>query len=121
MKVKLTKMTHFLKGSLSMTEPELAQITDTQIRDYALEYNTSIPEDFEEDLNEAHKLNVEVVALTEEVYGTNSNQHKYVQRNWQKGQDIVQKHYNRYEKPSHLKYRVEDARLTHTVSKKYGV
>tara|TARA_R110000751_G_scaffold218782_1_gene321658 strand:- start:444 stop:815 length:372 start_codon:yes stop_codon:yes gene_type:complete len=108
MNVKLTKIDHFLSNSLDMTESELAQVSATDLNEYRVLYST-IPSDYESDREEARKIHNKVEQLTDELYGAYSNQSKYTIRNWHKGLDIVGSHYAKYEDPSRLECRVEDA------------
>jgi|15BtaG_2_1085339.scaffolds.fasta_scaffold03692_2 hypothetical protein len=114
MNVKLTKINHFLSKSLEMTEMELAQITDKDLSEYRVLYAT-IPSDFESDRDEARKLQVKAESIAEELYGSYSNQYKYIVRNWHKGLDIVGSHYGSLESPTNLECRVQDAKVAQEI------
>jgi len=112
MNVKLTKINHFLANAKDFTDMELAQVTDKDLAEFTL-LSATLPADLEADLEEAIKVQTVLVNSSEELYGTHSNQHKYALRNWSKGLDIVHSHYDKYEKPQSLRYRVETARNHH--------
>ena len=114
MNVKLTKINHFLSNSLGMEEIELAQVSTQDLAEYRALYAT-IPSDWDSDRDIARKIQVQMESLSEELYGSYSNQNKYIIRNWHKGLDIVGSHYAKYETPNKLEDRIEDAKLIATV------
>lgn len=47
--------------------------------------------------------------LSVEVYGAGSKQHKYLERNFRKGENLVDSHYSQYASPLELEHWIENS------------
>jgi|10_taG_2_1085330.scaffolds.fasta_scaffold03580_5 hypothetical protein len=113
-KYKLTEMKHWLRYSNNMEDLELCKITDTDLIEYTSEWQRIQP-DFEADVAIASQLQEKWVELSAEVYGNNSNQHKYSSRNWNQGKSKPHAHYGNYMSPDELRSRVQHAKVRRSI------
>ena len=77
--------------------------------EYEAEFTTTIKPDYEADFATVQATNETMTALAVKVYGTGSKQHKYLGRNFAKGESIVDLHYSVFPSIAELKYWVENS------------
>lgn len=108
--LKLTTPKSFLRFAKNMTVGELKNITDTDLLEYNSEFEAIIKADYEEDSAIVKTSNDKMSALALEVYGERSKQVKYLERNFRKGENIVDTHYSQFVSGSQLQKWVDSAK-----------
>ena len=96
--LKLTTPKSFLRFAKNMTVGELKNVTNLDLLSYKAEMQATICPDMDEDLGTVNATNMKMVALAVSVYGEGSKQHKYLTRNFSKGECLVDLHYNMFAK-----------------------
>ena len=107
---KLTVPNSFLRFAKNMTVGELKHVADKDLLDYRAEFESTIKPDYQEDMGVVSETNSTMMNLSVEVYGSGSKQHKYLQRNFAKGENLVDSHYSQYASPKELEYWVENSK-----------
>ena len=108
--LKLTEPKSFLRFAKNMTVGELKNITDKDLMAYQAEFDTTIKPDYEADFSTVTETNETMTELAVQIYGESSKQHKYLYRNFSKGESVVDLHYSVYPRPDELKYWVENSK-----------
>lgn len=109
-KYKLLEPKHFLRYGKEMTSLEFSEVTDKDLMEYTAEYHAHISDALDKDIAQVNADNNQMAELASLVYGSSSNQAKYVYRNFSKGETRVHKHYNQFPEPKWLDYQVTNAR-----------
>ena len=107
--LKLLKPKSFLRYAKNMTVAELKNVTDKDVMEYKTEWTSTISPAFEADKGELQGINSKIEQLSIQVYGEQSKQHKYLYRNFAKGESVVDTHYDQYPHPNEIKYWVENS------------
>lgn len=107
--LKLYTPKSFLKFATNMTVGELKNVTSQDLLEYSAEFKKDIEPSYTDDYSVVETTNQKMVALAEEIYGTNSKQRKYLIRNFRKGESVVDSHYSTFPSPETLKEWVENA------------
>ena len=107
--LKLTTPKSFLRFAKNMTVGELKNVTPKDLQDYDAEFLTTIKPDYKEDFATVEETNERKCVLVVEVYGDQSKQHKYLYRNFRKGESVVDNHYAQFPNPAHLEAWVENS------------
>jgi|TARA_R110000796_G_scaffold4472_7_gene17381 hypothetical protein len=92
--LKLTTPKSFLRFAKNMTVGELKNVTDQDLLQYKAEIESTLKADYEEDFGTVSESNQTMINLAVSVYGQESKQHKYLYRNFAKGESIVDTHYS---------------------------
>tara|TARA_Y100000004_G_scaffold196910_1_gene268711 strand:+ start:64 stop:453 length:390 start_codon:yes stop_codon:yes gene_type:complete len=108
--LKLTTPKSFLRFAKNMTIGELKLISAKDLLDYKAEFESSIKPDYTEDMGVVSESNNKMMNLAIEVYGSKSKQHKYLQRNFSKGENLVDSHYSQFAHPDELEQWIENAK-----------
>lgn len=108
--LKLTAPTSFLRFAKNMTVAELKNISNKDLMVYQSELETFLKLDYEADLHEIGESNQQLTALAEQVYGNTSKQVKYLGRNFQKGENVVDLHYKQYPNMRELTQWIENSK-----------
>lgn len=92
-----------------MTVGELKNVTKKDLLDYRAEFESSIKPAYEEDYGVVSVANDTMTELAVQVYGDYSKQHKYLGRNFAKGENIADSHYAMFPSPNELDAWVENS------------
>ena len=107
--LKLTTPKSFLRLAKNMTVGELKNVTDQDLQDYDAEFLATIKPDYEEDFGTVEETNNKMTVLAVDVYGSHSKQHKYLERNFRKGESVVDSHYSQFPSPDSIRTWVENS------------
>ena len=107
--LKLTEPKSFLRFAKNMTVGELKNVTTTDIMEYEAEFTTTIKPDYDADFATVTATNNTMTELAMQVYGAGSKQHKYLGRNFAKGESVVDLHYSVFPSVAELKFWVENS------------
>ena len=108
--LKLTVPNSFLRFAKNMTVGELKHVHKKDLLDYRAEFESTLKPDYEEDMGVVSENNNTMMNLAVEVYGAGSKQHKYLERNFRKGENLVDSHYCQYPSPMELEQWVENSK-----------
>ena len=108
--LKLTTPKSFLRFAKNMTVGELKNITDNDLLEYVSEFNTFIKPDYEADYGSVKETNDTMTDLAVQVYGHGSKQHKYLGRNFARGESVVDSHYSQFASPDELEHWVKNSK-----------
>lgn len=108
--LKLTIPKSFLRYAKNMTVAELKNVTDKDLMEYQTEWTGEMLPSYEADTGYLQTVNTEMETLAIKVYGADSKQHKYLYRNFAKGESVVDTHYHQYPNPEQLQYWVENSK-----------
>jgi hypothetical protein len=108
--LKLTTPKSFLRYAKNMTVGELKNVTDNDLLEYSAEFTSTIKVDYEEDYSCVQETNDKMFALAVEVYGSRSKQAKYLERNFRKGESVVDIHYCQFPSSDQLQTWVENSK-----------
>ena len=92
-----------------MTVGELKNVTKKDLLDYKADFESNVKPSYEEDYATVSVTNTTMQELCVEVYGSESKQHKYLYRNFSKGENIADLHYNMFPSPTELDVWVENS------------
>ena len=107
--LKLITPKSFLRFGKNMTVGELKNITKKDLLDYRAEFESNIKPAYEEDYGVVSTANDTMTELAVQVYGSYSKQHKYLGRNFTKGENLVDSHYSMFPSPNELDTWVENS------------
>jgi len=107
--LKLTVPKSFLRFAKNMTVGELKHVTKKDLLEYTAEFESTLKPDYEEDMGVVSENNNTMMNLSVEVYGAGSKQHKYLERNFRKGENLVDSHYSQYASPLELEHWIENS------------
>ena len=107
--LKLTVPKSFLRFAKNMTVGELKHVTKKDLLEYTAEFESTLKPDYEEDMGVVSENNNTMMNLSVEVYGSGSKQHKYLERNFRKGENLVDSHYSQYASPLELEHWIENS------------
>ena len=108
--LKLTEPKSFLRFAKNMTVGELKNVTTTDIMEYEAEFTTTIKPDYDADFATVTATNNTMTELAMQVYGAGSKQHKYLGRNFHKGENLVDAHYSQFPSVYELETWVENSK-----------
>tara|TARA_R100001594_G_C3922786_1_gene236151 strand:+ start:233 stop:622 length:390 start_codon:yes stop_codon:yes gene_type:complete len=108
--LKLTKPKSFLRFAKNMTIGELKHVSSKDLLQYKAEFESSLKPDYTEDMGVVSETNNTMINLAVEVYGVGSKQHKYLQRNFSRGENLVDTHYSQYASPNELEQWIENSK-----------
>jgi len=108
--LKLTTPNSFLRFAKNMTVGELKNITDNDLLEYASEFESTIRMDYESDFASVQETNDKMHSLAVQVYGATSKQAKYLERNFRKGESVVDVHYSQFPSAKELATWVENSK-----------
>jgi len=108
--LKLTTPKSFLRFAKNMTVGELKNVTPKDLQDYNAEFLTVIKLDYREDFATVKETNEKMTVFAIEIYGEQSKQHKYLHRNFNKGESVVDTHYAQFPSPTVLEGWVEHSK-----------
>ena len=92
-----------------MTVGELKNVSKNDLLQYKAEFEGTVKPTYEEDYAVVSTTNDTMTALAEQVYGSYSKQHKYLGRNFHKGENLVDAHYSQFPSIYELETWVENA------------
>jgi len=110
LKLKIPKS--FLRFAKNMTVGELKNVTPKDLLEYRAEFESIIKPAYEEDYGVVSTTNDTMTELAVQVYGGYSKQTKYLQRNFAKGENLVDSHYSMFPSPNQLDTWVENSQST---------
>ena len=108
--LKLTTPTSFLRFAKNMTVGELKNVTQQDLMEYKAEFETDIKPAYEEDFGVVSESNQKMINIAVTIYGSESKQHKYLYRNFAKGENLVDSHYCQYPSCGELETWVENSK-----------
>ena len=108
--LKLTTPKSFLRFAKNMTVGELKNVTDQDLLQYKAEIESTLKADYEEDFGTVSESNQTMINLAVAVYGLESKQHKYLYRNFAKGESIVDAHYSQFPSSQELETWIENSK-----------
>lgn len=108
--LKLTTPKSFLRYAKNMTVGELKNVTDSDLLEYSSEMESTIANDYKEDFSCVVEDNGKMYALAIKVYGAGSKQVKYLDRNFCKGENLVDTHYSQFPSASEVNRWVENSK-----------
>ena len=108
--LKLTTPKSFLRFAKNMTVGELKNVTDHDLLQYKAEIESTLKADYEEDFGTVSEANQTMINLAVAVYGQESKQHKYLYRNFAKGESIVDIHYSVFPSSNELEQWVRNSK-----------
>ena len=108
--LKLITPKSFLRFAKNMTVGELKNVTKKDLLDYKAEFEANIKPTYEEDHGVVSTTNDTMTELACQVYGAGSKQHKYLGRNFHKGENLVDAHYSQFPSVYELETWVENSK-----------
>ena len=108
--LKLITPKSYLRFAKNMTVGELKNVTKKDLLDYRADFEGNIKPAYEEDYGVLSTANSTMSELAVQVYGTYSKQTKYLERNFSKGENLVDTHYSMFPSPNELDTWVENSK-----------
>ena len=108
--LKLTTPKSFLRYAKNMTVGELKNVTPQDLLEYKAEFEGTIKADYESDFGVVSESNSKMQTLAISIYGAESKQHKYLYRNFAKGESVVDAHYAQYPSSTQLEQWIENSK-----------
>ena len=105
----LQEIDHLLKDFQLLPKEALAAISDEDLEEYEKEFEV-YREKTQEDRTLRDAVALEVRSKVTELFGSNSNQARYFERNLNNQQDTVSKHATKFTNPSTISEQVHEAR-----------
>ena len=115
-KIDLYTPEHYLLNFRDMTMEALAVVTDEDMNEYEEEHAIYLAKQ-KEATTTAYKVYRECETNFEEIFGRNSNEHKYLQRAFKTGKVLTDVHAREVPSPETIRSKVNDARGKVDVSK----
>ena len=112
---KLTKIESILTDFALLPEEALAGITDEDLATYEEEHD-KFSADLQDDFAVKQQLHTEVRQAIKQLFGSNSKQVKYFDRNMDGAEDILSSHAQRYVGPETISNHVLKAREKHSLA-----
>jgi hypothetical protein len=108
--LNLTTPKSFLRYAKNMTVGELKNVSDNDLLEYASEFESTIKSHYEEDFATVSETNNKMFTLAVQVYGAKSKQAKYLERNFRKGESVVDIHYCQFPSACEITTWVENSK-----------
>lgn len=108
--LKLITPKSYLRFAKNMTVGELKNVTAKDLLDYRADFEGNVKPAYEEDYGVVSTTNDTMGELAVLVYGSYSKQTKYLQRNFSKGDNLVDAHYSMFPSPNELDTWVENSK-----------
>ena len=108
--LKLTTPKSFLRYAKNMTVGELKNVTPQDLLEYKAEFEGTIKSDYDSDFGVVSESNSKMQTLAIAIYGAESKQHKYLYRNFAKGESVVDAHYSQFPSSAHLESWIENSK-----------
>ena len=108
--LKLEEPKSYLRLAKNMTVGELKNVTNKDMLEYTAEFTTTIEPAYRADKGAVEEVNIKLVSHAISVYGEHSKQHKYLRRNFSKGESLADTHYANFASPHILEMWVKNAK-----------